>query len=476
LRPVKFSRLPKRGRLLGLSGPRLACLAVAAAALVAGLYGGGGTGVAWTAPVWGAGGCLALAGVGGRKLIEWAPIVIRWASREWGGQTVYQRRVSKPRPAGTLALPGDAASLRQHQDPATGAVMVHDPRRQTLTAVAEVSHPSFALLDPLDQERRVQAWGRVLASCCRSGRIARVQVLERVLPDSGTGLADWWREHGRDDGSWTAWVYRELIDRAGPASERHQTTISVALDLKTAAKAVKGAGGGIKGAARVLGQELATLTTALRAADLHVSKWLGPADLAFALRTAYDPDAARRLEADPNLGRDPALAGPVAVRESWASLRTDTAFHAVLWISEWPRSQVFPGFLAPLLLSSGIRRSFSLLVEPMRADQAARDLRKKKTEHLADQTQRARVGQIEDAAQQAEYQDVLTQEADLASGHGVCRYTGLIAVSAPTDTELQAALAAVEQAAVQASCETRILAGQQAQALTAAALPLARPA
>jgi hypothetical protein len=388
---------------------------------------------------------------------------------------VYRRRISKPRPAGALALPGDAASLRQYEDPQTGAVMIHDPHHQTLTAIAELSHPSFTLLDPLDQERRVQTWGRVLASCCRSGRIARVQVLERTLPDSGTGLTDWWRRHGTDDGSWTAYIYRELINRAGPASERHATTISVALDMKTAGRAVRGAGGGMKGAAAVLGQELATLATALRSADLHLSKWLGPDELAFMLRTAYDPQAATRLESNPSLGRDLAFAGPVAVRESWGSMRTDTANHAVLWISEWPRAQVFPGFLAPVLLSSGIRRAFSLTVEPLRADQAARDLRKKKTEHIADQTQRSRIGQIEDAAQTAEYQDVLKQEADLTSGHGVVRYTGLISVSAPTDAELQAAVAAVEQAAVQASCETRTLVGQQAQAFTAAALPLARP-
>ena len=37
---------------------------------------------------------------------------------------------------------------------------------------------------------------------------------------------------------------------------------------------------------------------------------------------------------------------------------------------------------------------------------------------------------------------------------------------------LDAAVAAVEQAAIQASCETRRLVGQQAQAFTAAALPL----
>jgi len=474
LNPVKFSRLSRRGLMLGLSGPQLACLGASGLTVVIGLYVGGGMGIAWTSPLWLAGVALALLGIGGRKLIEWAPIVLRWTSRTRKGQTMFNRRIAKPRPAGTLALPGDAAALRQWVDPTSGAVMVHDPHAATLTAIVEVTHPSFVLLDPAEQERRVQAWSRVLATACRSGRIARLQVLERTLPDSGSGLADWWRLHGRDDGSWTAKVYQELIRRAGPASERHATTISLALDMKTASRAIRGAGGGMKGAAAVLSQEMNTLTTALRSADLNPGKWLSPEQLAFILRTAYDPASSTTLDRYPVVGRALADAGPVAVRESWASMRTDTAHHAVLWISEWPRSQVFPGFLSPVLLSSGIRRSFSLMVMPMRADQAARDLRRKKTEHIADQAQRAKIGQIEDAATTAEYADVLKQEADLTSGHGVVRYVGLITVSTSTEEDLQAALAAIEQAAVQASCETRTLVGQQAQAFTAAALPLCR--
>ncbi|MGL1278544.1 hypothetical protein ACSTJ6_23445, partial [Vibrio parahaemolyticus] len=74
-----------------------------------------------------------------------------------------------------------------------------------------------------------------------------VQVLERTLPDSGSGLAEWWSEHGRADGSWTSTVYAELIDRAGPAGERHATTLSVALDMRAATRAIRTAGGGMKG-------------------------------------------------------------------------------------------------------------------------------------------------------------------------------------------------------------------------------------
>lgn len=473
LETVKFSRLTRRGLLMGLSLPQVIVLGVGAAALVGALYLAGGKGLLLAGPVCGVCALLVWVPIGGRKAIEWIPLAGHWALRAFLGQTVYRWRVTKPRPAGTLALPGDAAALRQYLDPETGAVMVHDPHRATLTAIVEVRHPSFILLDPDEQQRRVSTWGRVLSTVCRSGRIARLQVLERTVPDSGTGLEQWWAAHGTDDGSWVARTYQELIERAGPTAERHVTTLSLSLDMKAATRAIRSAGRGMRGAAAVLRAEMRTLTSALRAADLTPSEWYTLGQLAVMLRSAYDPAIAATLERS-NLGQELATAGPVAVEESWDRLRSDSAHHVVLWVSEWPRSQVYPGFLAPILLSSGMRRAFTLVYDPVRADQAARDIRRKKTGYLSDAAQRAKVGQIEDAEQSAEYRDVLQQEADLIAGHGVLRYVGLIALSAPSTDELDAAVAAIEQAAIQASCETRRLVGQQAQSFTAAALPLAR--
>ena len=475
LAPVQFSRLTRRGIMLGLSLPQLVVLAIAVLTVVAALYTGGGTGLAWTSPIWGVAALLAVIPAGGRKVIEWLPILARWVARIYLGQLIYRCRITRPRPAGTLALPGDAASLREWEDPETGAAMIHDPHAQTLTAILGVSHPAFVLLDPGEQQRRVSGWGRALAAACRSGRIARIQVTERTLPDSGSGLAEWWRLHGTDDGSWAATTYAELIDRAGPAGERHATTISVSLDMRAAARQIRTSGGGMPGAAAVLGQEMTTLITALRAAELTTTGWLTPGEVAVILRGAYDPAAAPALERHGAIGRDLATAGPVAVTETWDRLRSDSAHHAVVWVTEWPRSQVYPGFLAPLVLSTGILRTLSLHYTPVRADQAARDLRKKKTELISDANQRRKIGQVEDATATAEYEDVLQQEADLTAGHGVLRVTGLIVISAPTPDDLDAAVAAIEQAAIQASCETRRLVGQQAQAFTAAALPLCRP-
>lgn len=474
LAPVQFSRLAKRGILLGLSMPQLIAVSIGTLTLVTALYSAGASGIAWTSPIWGSAALTAAISLSGRKLVEWAPILSRWMWRGARGQLTYRRRVIRPRPVGTLALPGDAASLREWNDPESGAVMVHDPHEQTLTAIVAVSHPAFALLDPGEQNRRVAGWGRVLAGACRSGRIARLQVSERTLPDSGTGPAEWWEQHGINDDGWAAATYRDLIERAGPAGERHATTISLALDLHAASRQIHTQGGGMRGAATVLRQEMTALTGALRAADLVAGGWLTADELANILRTAYDPAVGVNLERHREIGRDLATAGPVAVTESWDRLRSDTAFHAVLWISEWPRSQVYPGFLSPVVFTNGVLRTVSLHYLPIRADQAARDLRKKKTELISDAHQRRRIGQVEDAGANAEYEDVLQQEADLTAGHGVLRTTGLICVTASNANDLDAAVASIEQAAIQASCETRRLVGQQAQAFTAAALPLCR--
>ena len=107
LTPIKFSRLTRRGVLLGLSGPQLLMASLASGTLISGLY--VGAALLMTFPIILLFVALAFVGVGGRKLIAWAPIGARWLWRSSGGQLLYRRRVVNPRPGGTLALPGDAA-------------------------------------------------------------------------------------------------------------------------------------------------------------------------------------------------------------------------------------------------------------------------------------------------------------------------------------------------------------------------------
>ena len=192
---VRFGRRSSRGLLLGFSAARVACIAAAAAVFIPSLLIAGIVGTAATAVVWVSLLAAAFVPWAGRPLIETAPTAAHFLVRRLQRQTTYAVRPSEPRPAGTLALPGDAAALRWLWHPGTGAVMVHDPHEQTLTAVAHVSHPAYVLLSPDEQSRRVQGWGRALAGLAASGTCARVQILESAQPDSGRGIIDWWQEH-----------------------------------------------------------------------------------------------------------------------------------------------------------------------------------------------------------------------------------------------------------------------------------------
>ncbi len=466
--PVRLSRLPRRGVLLGLSAGQLTASGVAVAVFIAALYVGGPAPLV-TAPIWLVAAGAAFFPVGGRPAIEWTPTTGTWLLRRAMHQTSYRRIISNPRQTGRLELPGTGTPLQVLTDAITGAAMVHDPRDRTLTATLEVRHPAFQLQDPAEQQRRVEGFGRVLATVCRSGRIARIQVLERALPDHGAGLADWWDLHGTADDSPTARTYEELIHRAAPTGERHHTTITIALDLGNAARAIRAAGGGLHGARDVLRQEMDTTSAALNAAGLSTDGWYTPMQLATTVRRAYTPDTSGT-----DAARQVTSAGPVAVEERWETLRSDTAHHAVLWIAEWPRMLAHPGFLAPLIFTSGLQRTTSLTYTPIPVADGRRNIRKRKTEYLADDTHRRRVGRTDDAGIAAEYDDVLQQEADLTAGHGLVHYTGLITLTAADADDLEASIAGLEQAAIQASCETRRLVGQQSQAFLAAALPLAR--
>jgi hypothetical protein len=160
--------------------------------------------------------------------------------------------------------------------------------------------------------------------------------------------------------------------------------------------------------------------------------------------------------------------------EAWDRVRTDSAHHAVFWVKSWPRSDVHPTFLQPLLLGSSAHRSLSSTLEPVAIGRAMRDIRRARVEQAADTAQRERLGQIEDQTHRAQAQDVAQREAELVAGHGDLRFTGLLTVSAPSGVELQAACAATEAAAAQALCELRRLVGQQGQAFLAGAMPLSR--
>ncbi len=264
------------------------------------------------------------------------------------------------------------------------------------------------------------------------------------------------------------------MDVAGPASSRGETLFALTLDSRRCKSLVKKSGGGHLGAIKVLAGQRRVVEGALGASSLPVEGWLTAADLAYELRCAYDPAWRPVLDYRPTAGRDLATAGPMAVQEHWDYLRTDTSFHAVLWLTEWPRGQVYPTFLAPLVLTPGIDRRLTLLFEPIPTVKAIKQVQHDKTELISNAHDKQKLGQVANLADADELADTLQREAEINAGHGDMGYAGLLVISGPTLDELTLAVGAIRQAAIQANCEARVLAGQQMQAFAAAALPLTR--
>jgi hypothetical protein len=227
-------------------------------------------------------------------------------------------------------------------------------------------------------------------------------------------------------------------------------------------------------------REVASLARRLGEAGLDVAGVLTPGALADAVRRGFEADPQGHppsgVRHDVATGRpraSPAWPGPMGVLAEWGRVRTDDTWHTTYWIAEWPRTDVAADFLGPLLLASDVRRSVSVVMEPVNPLRAARRIEQARTADIADAELRRRGGFLATARRRRE-EDILAQrEGELADGHASFRFSGYVTVSAPEIDLLEEACGRVEQVAGQAGLELRRCYGDQAVALTCT-LPFGR--
>ena len=162
----------------------------------------------------------------------------------------------------------------------------------------------------------------------------------------------------------------------------------------------------------------------------------------------------------------------MALQPHWDAVRTDGTWHATYWIAEWPRVDVTPDFLGPVLFSP-LRRSVVMVMEPVSPSRAARQVAQARTADLADGELRRRGGFLVTARHTREKESVEDRDTELADGHAQYRFSGYVCLTADSRRELDEARAALEQAAGQARIELRLLFGEQ-DAAFACSLPLGR--
>jgi len=452
--------LEKRGLLLGLDAAQiLTLIAGLAAALIVGDAIPGSAGVAVASSVLGAAAAGALWPKGGHPLVTWLPVAAGWLTRRAQGPAISRE------PLGGVAL--KPAGLDLIELPAVPGQqplgVIRDRRSGTWAAVMPVRGRSFSLLDPEQQIQRLDAWRTVLAALARPGSpIKRVQWVERSAMYADDLLGDDSHMPPPCDqaGGGAQVSYADLVAGVAPRTQTLDVWIVLSVDGS------RGRVGHFRRPGEGLRRELRLLEGQLRNADLQPEPPLGLPRLQSVLAGLH-----RTRKPGGPFGRA-MPPWPMASDESWSSFRTDESWHATYWIAEWPRVEVTPDFLTPLLVCGG-RRTVSVTMAPVPADRAMREVRSARTADLADTELRDRAGFLPSARRAKEADGVTRRESELAEGHAEFRFSGYVTISATDKESLDAASAEAEHAAQAAHLELRRLFGRQAEAYSWT-LPLAR--
>ena len=303
------------------------------------------------------------------------------------------------------------------------------------------------------------AWASVLTSLAREGSpVHRVQWVAASFPDDGQGVRSYLATEAVPGAASACTAsYDALLSDMDSHTCAHDVVLAVQVRLTRSVEA----------GCATLAREVGSLVRLLSDADVEVESVLTADDLAHQLVRTYEahvPSAGTTLSLD-----DP---WPMAMEESWSTLRVDGMLHATFWVAEWPRVEVRSDFLAPLLLGSA-RSTFSVVMEPLGPDAAVRKVEASRTADLADAELRRRGGFVSTARHARESEVLARREAELAEGHASFRYSGYVTVSAPSEQELAVACDVVQHAAGQSRLALRRLYGDQASAYTCA-LPLCR--
>lgn len=362
----------------------------------------------------------------------------------------------------------------------TSIGVVKDEKSMLYTAVLAVRGDAFALLDAGEKARRLQSWADVLGSMARpSSYVHRVQWIERAVPDDGDAFNRYLAEAKvQSDDAPTVRSYIDLLQEFGPISQQHETFIAVQISAASAGRIIKKAGGGDKGACLVLLREVRQLMESLYGADIHVDGALSPRLLSGVIRNAIDPlgrrELVRRGRRDPErAGASPKSAWPMATQTAWDHYRTERAYHATFWIAEWPRLEVGPDFMAPLMVRTQRIRTVSMVMQPIDPAKAQREVESAHTAYVSDEELRGRAGYMPNERRRRELEGVLRREQELADGFSEYRFSGYVSVTGSTIEELEEACSEVEQSASQAHIELRRLYGEQDVAFSCV-LPLCR--
>lgn len=425
---------------------------------------------------------LAFMRIGGRYVTEWIrPACGAVWSRIWRTHA-YRGAVFAPDSlANRLDLPGDLASMRMISAPnpngRSRVGLMLDEHDKTVTAALLTEGTPIILEESNEQAARLADWEAIMESTCdEDSAISRWQLLFRSMPDSTNTAQQYYLERVQDRDSLPAQALRELVAQAAPTAQRHEVFIAVAFRLDRLAADIKAAGSDDDAIGIVVVERLAELQRQILDARIPVRGWLSPAHYAAVIHTAFDPDSLPLYDlqsADEHV-LDPRTAGPSATERHWRWYLHDSAMSSTIWVHELPRRPVQANWLTQLLQQTDVRRTVSLVVEPLSPARAERSINNQRLAAAGSIYMKQRHGLVVDARTQKELDAAQHLDDELADGSGYFRYTMLVCCTAADADQLRRAVASVRRRLTRIRCSTMVLYGEQDSGFFAGALPLAR--
>lgn len=425
---------------------------------------------------------LAFLRVGGRYLTEWARPAGAAVWSRLRGSHVYRGAVFGPDSlAQQMDLPGDLAGMRMlsaaNPDGRSRVGLVVDRAANTVTAVLLTEGTPIILEESSEQAGRLTDWESVMESTCdEDTAVVRWQLLFRSMPDATNLAQQYYLDRAVDRDSLPARALRELVSQAAPSAQRHEVFFAVSFDLGILAGDIKATGGDDQAIGVVVVERLADLQRQIMEARIPARGWLSPSHLASVIHSQFDPDSLPLydMQSSERHELDPRAAGPSATERQWKAYLHDSAVSSTVWVHELPRRPVKANWLAPLLQQSDVRRSISLVVEPLAPARAERSIRNQQLAAAGTIYAKQKHGLTVDARTHKELLAAQQLDEDLAEGAGYFRYTMLVCVTASDMDRLRRAVTSVRRRLTRIRCSAMVLYGEQDQGFFAAALPLAR--
>ncbi|MBP2371978.1 SCO6880 family protein [Pseudonocardia parietis] len=405
-------------------------------------------------------------------LMRWSP----WQSRAAAG-------LAGPRTEPDL--PGVLSRMQFPDGPefhGSRICLLHDTAEGRWGATAKLTHSGVGMLADDECERLAARLGSMLVGLGHREVIDRISLLVRTVPDDGTEYAVWRERHQRPDAPPLAHQVTAEIDRdVASVSVRTELFVTVSGTEESLRRPAKAAGGGVAGRAYALYRLLEGIADGLKALDVQSVTWLTSTGVAEAIKTGFNPATAASLkhqhlahpDADGTVGLPISQAGPALAPTPAARAYHHDGFSSVSYAVQPPESGTIFGSLGPLLAvrTAGERRSLQIHYEILSQAAAAREVRSNRFRNNVLIDAKAQRGFNTTAIDTRRQSGARDQEAAVAAGHALVRFTVASALTVPADWNVEDHAARLEN---DSSGRFRLLRLELAQdsAFVAAALPV----